>query len=107
MFGGGAFVVEDFGGAGDHDLQNVDVLAQHRELAAQGMEGFVSIIPEGVVGVVGDLNILIHFPQVLHFFLFVDAVGASGLGDLQDVFAAHGQEFHIGQWVPHCWSRRM
>ena len=36
------------------------------------------------------MNIPIHFPQVLEFFLFVDAIGASGLGDLQDVFAAHG-----------------
>ena len=50
VFGGGAFVVEDFGGAGDHDLQDIDVLAQHGELAAQGMEGFVSIIPEGLSG---------------------------------------------------------
>ena len=96
VFGGGAFVVEYFGGAGNHDLQNVDVFAQHRELAAQGMEGFVSIIPEGVVGVVGDLNIPIHFPQVLEFFLFVDASGHSCFGKTLHVGSCEGACVPVG-----------
>jgi len=89
-FCGGAFELEDFGGAGDHDLEDVDVFFEHGELGAQGMVGFVVVVPNGVAGFVDFLYGLVDFAQDVEFFLFVDAEGAFGFGGLEDIFAFHG-----------------
>ncbi len=89
--GGESVGVDGFGGAGDHDLQGVEVFPEHGELCTEGVSGFGDEVPHRwLAGFVDFLDGLIHFAQGREFVDFVGAEGTFAFGGFGDVLAGHG-----------------